>query len=392
VVRRLGGSQLLACVPAAAVLLSGDSLYLEHILMADFLLAVMSLVALYAVILSIGSAHRLAWLATAGVLTACAGLVRSPALAIAGPVVVWLAIAGPGWLRGRGTAILAYAIPALVVVVAYLGLATHAGRYAGLGDMTGWDLYPRVAPFADCTKFRPPPGTEALCQYSTPPSRRPAPYYYVWDAQSVSRRGVPVSPQGSRELEAFAIAAIRHQPLDYLKAVGTDLVRFADYGFGGSRPYGGAPRAMVSFSLQQPALEQQLARIYAAKYTDTQPHIRPGVGWLRRYDGLVRVRGWMLPILLVLAATGFALGAGPMRQGALLFGMSSLVLFVVPVATLTYDYRYGVPPTTLMVVAGILGSGALWSRFRGGEAEARADGRFRLGRSRKSGKRFIPTK
>jgi hypothetical protein len=277
------------------------------------------------------------------------------------------------------------------VVVAYIGLATHVGRYAGLGDMTGWDLYPRVAPFADCTRFQPPPRTEALCQYSTPPSRRPAPYYYVWDAQSVSRRTVPVSPQGSRELEAFAIAAIRHQPLDYLKAVGTDLVRFADYGFDGSRPYGGAPRAIVSFSLQQPSLEQQLARIYAAKYTDTQPHIRRGIGWLRRYDDLARVRGWMLPILLALAVTGVALGAGPMRQGALLFGMSSLVLFVVPVATLTYDYRYGVPPTTLLVVAGILGFGALWSRVRGGEAEAPGAGRFRFGRSHKSAERFLPT-
>lgn len=369
-VRRLGGSQLLACIPAAAVVLSGDSLYLEHILMADFLVTVMSLVALYAAVRATGSAHRFAWLAAAGVLAALDGLVRSPALAIAAPVVIWLLIVGPGGLRGRGTAVLAFVLPFLIVVGAYASLATHVGKYSGLGDMTGWNLYPRVAPFADCTKFQPPAGTEALCQYSTPPSRRPAPYYYVWDPQSVSRRDFPVTTETSKVLEAFAIRAIVHQPLDYLEAVGTDLVRFVDYGFGGVPPEGGEAGSTVSFSNQQPALEQALARIYARKYTDTQPHIRRGVGWLRRYDNVVRVPGWMLPVLLGIAVLGVAFGSGPARQGALLFGLSSLVLFVVPVAVLSFDYRYGIPPTALLVVAGVLGFGALWMRVRGLRGDA----------------------
>lgn len=370
IVRRLGGSQLLACVPAAAVVLSGDSLYLEHILMADFLVTVLSLLALYAAVRATGSTHRLAWLAAAGVLAALDGLVRSPALAIAAPVVIWLLIVGPGGLRGRGTALIAFVLPFLIVVGAYASLATHVGKYSGLGDLTGWNLYPRVAPFADCTKFQPPRGTEALCQYSTPPSRRPAPYYYVWDAQSVSRRDFPVTTETSKELEVFAIRAIVRQPLDYLEAVGTDLVRFVDYGFGGV-PFGeGESGSIVSFSTQQPALEQSLARIYARKYTDTQPQIRRGVGWLRRYDNVVRVPGWMLPILLGVAIVGVALGSGPMRQGALLFALSSLVLFVVPVAVLTYDYRYGIPPTALLVVAGVLGFGALWTRVRDLRADA----------------------
>lgn len=365
VVRRLGGSQLLACIPAAAVVLSGDSLYLEHILMADFLVTVMSLVALYAAVRATRSAHRLAWLTAAGVLTAVNGLVRSPALAMAVAVVIWLLIVGPGGLRGRGTAVLAFTLPFFIVVGAYASLATHVGKYSGLGDLTGWNLYPRVAPFADCTKFQPPPGTQALCQYSTPPSRRPAPYYYVWDAQSVSRRDFPVTQATSKKLEAFAILAIVHQPLDYLEAVGTDLVRFVDFRFGGV-PFGaGESASTVSFSTKQPALEQSLAHIYARKYTDTQPHLRRGIGWLQRYDNVVRVPGWMLPILLLIAGLGVGLGSGPMRQGALLFGLSSLVVFVVPVAVLTYDYRYGIPPTALLVVAGVLGFGALWVRVRG---------------------------
>lgn len=362
-VRRLGGAQLLACVPAAAIAFSGDSLYLEHIVMADFLLTFMSLLAIFLPIMAVGSAKRLPWLAAAGVVTACAGLVRSPGLALVAPVVVWIAIVGPGRLVARGKAILAYVGPFVVVIVAYTVLATQVGQYSGLSDMTGWDLYPRVAPFADCTKFQPPPGTGVLCQTSTPPSQRPGPYYYVWDAQSVSRRNFPDTPKGSKKLEAFAITAIVHEPLAYLEAIGTDLVREVDSNYM-SRSWGGEASEQLSFAFQQPALEQALARQYAEKYTDTQPHIRRGIGKLRAYDNLVRVPGWMLPVLLALTIIGAAVGWGRMRLGALLVGMSSIVLFVVPVATLTWDYRYGIPPSFLLVLAGALGFGALWSRVR----------------------------
>lgn len=375
VVRRLGGSQVLSCIPAAALALSGDSLYLEHIVMADFLLGFMSLLALYLAIRAMDSPHRLAWLASAGVVTACTGLVRSPGLALVGAVVLWLALVGPGRLLGRAKAIVAYAVPFSVVLLAYVVLATHAGQYSGLSDMTGWDLYPRVAPFADCTKFQPPPGTSALCQYSTPPAQRPGPYYYVWDAQSVSRRDFPDTPKGSKKLDAFALTAIRHQPVAYLEAVGTDLVRNVDSNYM-NRSWGGEASDQLSFSFEQPALEQALARQYAVKYTDTQVNIRRGIGKLRLYDNIVRVPGWVLPILLAGAAVGVAFGRGKLRSGALLFGMASIVLYVVPVATLTWDYRYGIPPTALLVVAGVLGFGALWNRVRAHSVPATDDRRL----------------
>ena len=46
--------------------------------------------------------------------------------------------------------------------------ATLGGRF-GLGASPGWYLYGRVAHFADCNQFTPPPGRTALCE-GRPPS------------------------------------------------------------------------------------------------------------------------------------------------------------------------------------------------------------------------------
>src|SRR5439155_7314053 len=101
--------------------------------------------------------------------------------------------------------------------------------------------YGRVAPFADCTKFTPPAGTEGLCD-PTPPDQRlgrfpeqgpgPGPggdrwtnQYYIYIRTSPAQKlfGPPYlvssDPHAMAKLRKWSIAVIEGQPLDYLYAV-----------------------------------------------------------------------------------------------------------------------------------------------------------------------------
>src|SRR2546428_611687 len=105
------------------------------------------------------------------------------------------------------------------------------GRHAawglsGLTNNNNWNPYTRVAPWADCTKFTPPPGTRPLCA-TTPPSRR-VPTDYVFGPASPAYRLfgpaflVTKYPHAMSLLRRFSEAAILAQPLDYLHPVWRD--------------------------------------------------------------------------------------------------------------------------------------------------------------------------
>ncbi len=357
IVRRLGGPVWLGLLPAAAVLLSGDQIYLEHILMAESLLIFFLLAALYTVVRALDVTSKMSFV-FAGCLTASCGLIRSPALALIPIVFVWLVFSLPGEGRKRLAGATVFLLSALLLVTGYIVLAISMGRYSGIADMDGWNLYPRVAPFADCRDFTPPPGTRALCPSSSQ-SKRPGPDYYVWDLGSRSRENFALSPGGAKPLEAFARQAILHQPLDYLRAVGVDLARYVDPALDGARPYGGEDSTMVSFSDSQPALERSLDRALSSHYSDTERYTSSSIWFLRDYQRLVRVSGWTLLGALCLAVIGLVLGNHRTRCYTALFLLCALALFVIPVMTFTYDYRYGMPPTPLLVIAATCGIRAI---------------------------------
>ena len=223
-VRRLGLRPGPRLIPTAVVLLSGDHIYLEHVFMADWLLIALATAGLAAGVRGPGAGDRPA---LAGGGRGAAGARRahpqrrhraarscSRSQRCSRPptgVRRWIARrCGAG--RGRG------------VLPSYMGaFLISDGRYAGLTDFAGWNLYSRVAPFADCSKFDPPGGDRVLCE-DVPPEQRPGPFGYVWDANSVSRRNfAPMGPETGGPLQDFARQAIIHQPLDYLGAVGPGL-------------------------------------------------------------------------------------------------------------------------------------------------------------------------
>ena len=107
-------------------------------------------------------------------------------------------------------------------------------------DQQRWNLYGRVAPWADCTKFTPPPGTRALCE-ATPPSQRGYPLPGRSDLARANTTSTapnprptgcsapptssPRYPHAMGLLQKWSEAAILGQPLDYLHAVWLDTIR-----------------------------------------------------------------------------------------------------------------------------------------------------------------------
>jgi len=359
---RLGVSRGWATVPAAAAVLSGDRLYLEHVFMADAFLIFMAAIGLAAVVRGLVPAVDLRWLLVAGVLLGASAVIRTPAfvlLVAAGAcAAVW---AGPTIRRKAlsGGAVLGGAAILLGAYLAVVGLSN--GRYAGFFEMRGWLLYARSGPFAECSRFTPPTGTRVLCE-KTPPEQRPGAFYYVWDLTSVARRSFqPIGPETGEKVGAFGRRAILNQPDDYLVAVLTDLARYIEPSIGPSRGYSGQSRDFVGFGFRDPDVERLVVDALRLKYDGTRVRA-PGKGFLEAYQNIMRVDRLLLATLMVLTLGGMLFARGPLGLGVFLFGLSAFGLYVVPVLSLSYDFRYGVTPETFIVVSGILSAVALLQR------------------------------
>ncbi len=358
-VQRLGVARSTACLPASVPLLSGDHLYLEHVVMADHFLIVLAVAGLSAAVCGLVPTLNLKWLSTGSACLAMAGLTRSTGVVLLPVLVLCTFLFVHGELRRRSAALAAAVLPGVGVYGLYVGAFFLAhGQYLGLADMRGWNLYSRVAPFADCQKFKPPQGTEILCE-QRPPWKRPGPFGYVWDLNSVPRRSFPLGPETGAKLEAFSTQAILHQPLDYLRAIVVDLARYLDPAMGPVRPYAGQSRELLSFGWRDKSVENMVVRAMSRVYRGTKVRLQ-AQGLLAFYQNTFRVSGFAICVLLVMSAIGVLKAKGGIRLGVVLFGLSACGLYLLPVVTLCYQFRYGIPPETLLVVSGVLGAVSLW--------------------------------
>ena len=169
-VRRCGGPRGLGLAPAAIIALGGDELFLEHAALSDALFVFLLSAMLYCAVRASQSAAW--WAAVAGL---CAGLGvwdREAGLAMVAVIALWLAFSS-GRPTRRTLAIGALSLVlSLATVGVYIGWRQAASDRPGvLTSNSAWNLYGRVAPWADCTKFTPPTGTARLCE-RTPPSQR----------------------------------------------------------------------------------------------------------------------------------------------------------------------------------------------------------------------------
>ena len=361
--RRLGTERWIACIPAGVAFLSGDLVYLEHIIMADFLLGFLAAAGITAAVFALVPRVRLRCLALASVLLGAALLVRSVGIVLLPILAVCTLLYVAGTIRTRVTTVAVAILPGLVLFAIYAAACSAVdGKFWGLSDMSGWNVYSRVAPFADCGQFTPPPGSEMLCE-DRPPASRPGPFGYVWDKNSIGRRHFKLGPNTSDQLGAFARQVILHQPLDYLRAVVIDLSRYLEPATGRHWPYAGQADATWAFGWRDPVVEEKVIAALARAYSGTELKVR-SESVLNFYQHLVRLSGLPLVLLIVIACAGLWRATGAIRLGLLLFGLSAAGLYMLPVLTVSYDFRYGLPPMLLTVVAGVLGAVAIKSGRR----------------------------
>jgi hypothetical protein len=360
--RRLGVARAIACIPAAIPLLCGDHLYLEHTVMADHLTIFLIAGGIWAGICGLFPSANLRWLTIASTLLTMAGLTRSVGAVLLPILILCTAVWVKGSLRTRSGAVAAALLPGIAVFALYIGgfYFVH-GQYLGLTDMSGWNLYSRAAPFADCRRFTPPEGTTILCD-DRPPATRPGPFGYVWDLECVARKHFQLGPTTGRKLGEFAKRAIIHQPWDYVGWVLIDLAKYIDPAIAPRRPYDPTPREVLSFGWRDTAIENRVVNAMSHSYKGT--HVRPHWQYLLAfYQNLSRPSGLSLTILFVLTVTGLVKARGPIRLGITLFGLSAFALYLIPVLTLSYSFRYGVPAETFMIASGVLGAVSLWPRL-----------------------------
>jgi len=359
-VRRLGMSSAVAAVPAAVLALGGDGLFLEHTLLSDALFILAISVVLYTAVRSLDpGSGRPAWLMTTGLALGGATLVRSAGLVLVAVIGLWLALALGGRARAR------LALPALTVAAALAVVGADAvlraanSDYAGAGPAAGRSLYARVAQFADCDRFEPPRGTGALCE-DQPPDSRPGPDYYVVDGGAPPKRLFGDPPGGDEELRSFARAAITGQPLEYLRAVAFDLVRYVAP-HRPARPYSGLGPEVLRLGQEPAATPERVERVIASYYAPSAPSERFPLDALDSYGAVVRGHGALLPPALALIVAGLVLGGRRERVAIALFGGVGLALAVFPAAILSYNPRYIVPALAPLAAAAAVGIAAMAS-------------------------------
>lgn len=368
--RRLGAGPWLALVPAAVVWLGGDELFLEHAPLSEPLFMPLVAATGYAGVRSLEPGSK--WPLVAGGLSVALLAVRSVALVLPLLLIAWLTLAC--WRTRqpvrRSVALAAGAI--LVCTFAYSALKEHStGSWSIVVSGSGWQLYGRAAEFADCRRFTPPRGTAALCDPS-PPNQRPGPGYYLYlGGPAVAAFGAPSSHDA--EVRAFALAAIEHQPLDFLSLAATDAVRYVAPGFGRLRYGDFVGAGGVAFPSGTPYLDPDTVREVTSYYGPVRPPAPGAAEGLRAYQSVMRVNGVVLAVLLVIGLAGAVSATGRLRWGLILLLGLALELALLPAVTHT-EWRYVVPAEGPIVVAAALALPLLVRDFGGAGSR-----RWRLG-------------
>jgi hypothetical protein len=247
----------------------------------------------------------------------------------------------------------------------------------GLTTNNNWNLYGRVAPWADCTKFTPPRGTRALC-VTTPPSQRRY-LDYIYNPTSPAQRllGPPylVSkyPHAMALLRRWSEAAILGQPLDYLHAVWLDTIRLVHPNH---HSYGDlSADQLIAFLLYGPDMHSGVNAFVTYWQHPLYPHDpashRGDIGPLKKWERITRVDGAWILIPLALCLAGPLLLVGRARRGMTLFAASALVLLFFPLFTKGYDYRFVIPAFGPLLAAGALAAWGLVVRIRARPRAAR---------------------
>jgi dolichyl-phosphate-mannose-protein mannosyltransferase len=377
-VRRAGGPRWLGLVPAAAIALAGDQLFIEHSALSDsgfiFLLAVM----LYCTVRAHTSVRDwrpgVGWAVAAGFAAGFAVWDREAALELAPLLALWLVFSHGRPTRRTVVIGVASLIAAGVAVEGYIQWRQADTGLSGLTTNGNWNVYGRVGPWADCRYFTPPVGTRALCQY-TPLSQRgwPSADFYIYSPASPAQRliGPPYliskDPYAMQRLLEFSQSAVAGQPLDYLYAVWRDTIRLFDpeaNSFGDLSPQG-LVNYLVS-GIDGHGHNAFVTYWQNLLYPHDGPEHRGAVGPLKEWEKLTRLTGASMALLLILLLAAPWLAPPGLRSVAVLLGLVSLVLLFFPILLHAYDYRFVIPALGPLFAVGGISAWGWWLWIKAG--------------------------
>jgi hypothetical protein len=366
ILRRCGARPWLATIPAAVIALGGGEMFLEHSTMSESLFILLLSGGVYCAVrgLDVGGAR---WSALSALALALACTVRVVALPLFGVLLVWLALMSGGSVRRRVRHTAIAAACGATILGGYAVVQHGQTGYWGLTTPAGaWNLYSRVAPFADCHKFRPPPGTAALCE-STPPARRKTTVdEYAYTAASPAVRAYSwgdgpytATPRENRQLASFAKAVVVHQPADYAKTFLEGMVAYVApirIEFRNRTVLAPDDQAFFHHNLFAPgtlatAVKDDLPYYGVQKFHED----RPLMSFLFAYESVARVTGPLMAAMMLLSFFALFAPAGRPRQVARLLFLIAWVSLIVPPATHQWDARYTIPALGPLTAVATLG-------------------------------------
>lgn len=402
VLRRMGAGRWLAAAGAAPLVLDGYQVALEHFVLSETLFEAF-FVAAFALLLW---REVPGWLAGggAGLLLAATALTRTNGVVLLVPALGYLLLR-----RVPVKVLVAFLATWTLPLLAYVGWFHSLHGSYGIVAYDGYFLYGRVSPFADCTQLDLTADERRLCDPRAPVDREGSDWY-VWNPDSPLRD--PEMPQGvDREAvaQSFALKAITAQPVDYVRTVAGDLWHYVQplrrtgpregpaelLEFPTSFPTGPwypatPPSDPYLWNWTWPGEVVQYSRIPASHgFHDRQisPEIEPGLARpLRAYQQLVHAPGPLLGLSLVLGLVAVRrLRSAPRRLvgAAVMLSVSGVLMWLVPAAASSFDYRYSLPVLALAPPAAVAGVLALRSpgepADRRGPAAAEESGSGRPG-------------
>ena len=367
--RRLGLPAPACIGAAAAIALNTTVIALEHALLAESLFLVLVCLGLLACASAAepGRRRAWAWAAGAGALFGAAFAFRTVGLPLALLAAAFVASSRPR--RPRALAALALVAAAAAPIGANLA-AVHArsGTWSSaIND--AYQAYGRVAPFADCRAFRVPPGTEKYC----PPldvRQRPGASWWLYAPESPLLRVVPhpsegrPGPEELARMRAFTLAAIIGQPRTYSARVLRDVRRIvqpaypANPHFPDNQGAGYQPDSLIE------QLRSEGGQALSAQWDElARVEVARGTSFLA-FERAVRIDGGVLGLILVLALGAPLVVGRRARRGTLLLWATGFALLIVPILTLSYNWRYVVPAVPILVPVALAGGQAAFERLR----------------------------
>jgi hypothetical protein len=360
-----GAWRVLAAVATVPVLLDGYQLQIEQNIMSEPLFEAMLVAAL--VTLTWRARPNATQVVVAGLLLGFSVSVRQAGELLFAPLIAYTLLAGGAWrhrLRMGATALVCFALPVGAYATFYFA---RAGNFA-ISHVGGNALYGRVATFADCDGLDIPADEQVLCP-QVPRDLRPGPDYWAHDAASpyfVLQDRLP--DQVDNLSKDFSLRIIRHQPLDWAAAIGSDATKVLSWNRIDHSPNDPTVERwhfQESVPLFPPLVSMDEITQLSHLYGDGDPvAVTPLAKFLRAYQ----LRGGYTPgpvlalsILLALAPLVRWRRAGPARLPALLF-LATGVLVLLVGDLMIFSYRYQLPGYVLLPVAAGLGLAAVSGR------------------------------